>query len=968
MDRKDRWSQLSMKQKADLIKLYTESGITDVVEIRRNYNSFDDGGSVNDTQYYDDTYIEPARVKAFKNQKEYNRYLGNKGARAVRRGTNKVAGNVAKALRYAPVVGDVMDGIEAYQDARSGNFKKAGVLAGLTLLPNAVEKPVRAVGKGLKNLRLYNRYVKDTKRFNEPMMYAFNGIKENYDVLKSNFPEMNIAEDVLRSMDTSVSTKFKLFEALRNRKGGYYSNNEGIWLNAFSPTRLKQAWKSPKKSIKALKGIAAHEGTHSALDNFNIPLSVRDRDYHKVIPGSVIDRKTSHLYNKSVRKASAWQNLPEEFIAEMNKVRYTLGEKPGSSINSWNIDHSNRGENYLSRIFNFEPGEAGELVDIYEGLGFANGGPINTDYSIHNNLTDRDLWFDTSSGKVRYDRAFRNYRKDYDSFFESLKGTEHNDVYERYKNLEDPIDMQEFVAGANDYGLFSKFKKYQKSQALNSAGFNERERSFQKFRNRDHSVIPSDFNIEHYGNSIISRGNDVVNYINELYNTSRGKRQLRRADRYAVRNGADHTYMGFHKINSINYNPSYASKSDFTPANGIMNIGVNKDNMYDFDSAIAHELGHTRRLYNTASPYGKSGSQYYNFDYSNIRNRHKRWLTPTTDVNEHDSELSEAYSDLMELRYNLYNNEIVDGTARRYRNRDIRDFLNTEDGKSDRYLKQHTNINKVRKALNKVYPDGGYLDRFEELEPAVVTDKEALTPLQESLRNYFNNKMWDSLLQDKLDRKLKKRNKGSLAGSLVPMIVTSRILDGRETEQTLSGKPVGEGLDTYNHPKYNHDEEAYIYSYLIGKGVPHTQASAIMGNLAVESMLDPHISQIGGGGGYGLIQATDKARKKSFMNYNGQPYEFGSKLDPETQRQLDYIIDKGLNTYTTGEWRRTKNIKGARQARKAFLSARDIETASNIFTDSYLRPGKPHRKRRLSMSNFFDRKYKNPYEVKFMYE
>lgn len=179
------------------------------------------------------------------------------------------------------------------------------------------------------------------------------------------------------------------------------------------------------------------------------------------------------------------------------------------------------------------------------------------------------------------------------------------------------------------------------------------------------------------------------------------------------------------------------------------------------------------------------------------------------------------------------------------------------------------------------------------------------------------------------------------------------------------GGPVGEGQKTHSHPKYNHTEEQAIYSYLRGRGVPHTQASAIMGNIAVESMLDPHISQIGGGGGYGLIQATDKARKDSFINYDGQPYEFGSKLDPETQRQLDYIVDKGLNTYTVGEWKRVKGTSGARDTRKKFLSETDINKASDLFTRSYLRPGKPHIERRQSMSTFYNEKYTNPFENEY---
>ena len=376
---KDRWSVLSMNGRADLIKMYIESGITDLKEIKKHYNSFGDGGNT-ESLYYDDTYIEPAVVKAFKNQKEYNRYLGEKGARAVREGTNKIADTIAKGLRFTPVVGDVMDGVEAYEEAKTGNLTKAGVLAGLTLLPNAVEKPIKAVGKGLKNLRLYNRYVKDVKRFEEPVQFALKGMEENYDVLKSNFPEMNTIEEARRTMNTSVSTRFKPLEVIKNKTLGDYTFDDGeIWLNAYAPIRLKQAWKSPKHSIKQLKQVAAHEGTHSALDNLNIKLIEKSGNYYRVIPGSAVDNKTKHLYTKVGREGTAWQNLPEEFIAEMNAARYTLGEKPGSSIDSWSSDHANRSENYLSRRFSFEPGETGELIGIYEGFGFDNGGLLHID-------------------------------------------------------------------------------------------------------------------------------------------------------------------------------------------------------------------------------------------------------------------------------------------------------------------------------------------------------------------------------------------------------------------------------------------------------------------------------------------------------------------------------------------------------------------------------------------------------------
>lgn len=44
MNKQDRWSALSMKDRATLIDIYVKSGITDLGEIRKDYNSFDKGG------------------------------------------------------------------------------------------------------------------------------------------------------------------------------------------------------------------------------------------------------------------------------------------------------------------------------------------------------------------------------------------------------------------------------------------------------------------------------------------------------------------------------------------------------------------------------------------------------------------------------------------------------------------------------------------------------------------------------------------------------------------------------------------------------------------------------------------------------------------------------------------------------------------------------------------------------------
>lgn len=48
---KDRWSQLSMQQRADLIKLYVDGGIINIKDIRKHYNSFETGGPTEEGGY-----------------------------------------------------------------------------------------------------------------------------------------------------------------------------------------------------------------------------------------------------------------------------------------------------------------------------------------------------------------------------------------------------------------------------------------------------------------------------------------------------------------------------------------------------------------------------------------------------------------------------------------------------------------------------------------------------------------------------------------------------------------------------------------------------------------------------------------------------------------------------------------------------------------------------------------------------
>ena len=91
-----------------------------------------------------------------------------------------------------------------------------------------------------------------------------------------------------------------------------------------------------------------------------------------------------------------------------------------------------------------------------------------------------------------------------------------------------------------------------------------------------------------------------------------------------------------------------------------------------------------------------------------------------------------------------------------------------------------------------------------------------------------------------------------------------------------------------NYIRKNRGNLDYLYNQHRRSGLTHNQAIALMSNYIVESGADPHMQQIGGGSGEGLIQFTDPSRKASLKEF--QPiHDFDGVLDPELQRQARYI-------------------------------------------------------------------------------
>ena len=150
---KDRWSALSMKERAEIFKIGIDNGITDRNTI---INLYENGGT-KEPLYYDNTPIEPAVVKAFDSNEDYNRYYGEQFGKQIAQKRDKVANSIMRALEYTPFVGDGIDAANTIASINEGDYSKAAVLAGLALLPNTIESIGKAVTRPFKNARRLKR-------------------------------------------------------------------------------------------------------------------------------------------------------------------------------------------------------------------------------------------------------------------------------------------------------------------------------------------------------------------------------------------------------------------------------------------------------------------------------------------------------------------------------------------------------------------------------------------------------------------------------------------------------------------------------------------------------------------------------------------------------------------------------------------------------------------------------------------
>ena len=86
----------------------------------------------------------------------------------------------------------------------------------------------------------------------------------------------------------------------------------------------------------------------------------------------------------------------------------------------------------------------------------------------------------------------------------------------------------------------------------------------------------------------------------------------------------------------------------------------------------------------------------------------------------------------------------------------------------------------------------------------------------------------------------------------------------------------------------------YIYNYFINQGWTSQATAGMLGNMVAESGLKPDQWEIGGGGGYGLVQWTPATAMQNWCNSNG--YNYASLAGQCAY--IQYQMTHGLQFYT----------------------------------------------------------------------
>lgn len=169
----------------------------------------------------------------------------------------------AKGLNWAPVVGDVMDGISLLGNVNNGDYLSAGLGLGMLALPNFIQKPLQKYGK-LQNIPdevwddLYNKAIKNNnlEEVQQLRDLHFKAKAPDTKISEKSFIGSNDNYSELRTRveDPDVGEMNGIYSTFDNKYANKYGDNiQSFYINAKNPLYTTGRWTGVIDDITANK-------------------------------------------------------------------------------------------------------------------------------------------------------------------------------------------------------------------------------------------------------------------------------------------------------------------------------------------------------------------------------------------------------------------------------------------------------------------------------------------------------------------------------------------------------------------------------------------------------------------------------------------------------------------------------------------------------------------------------------------
>ena len=430
-----KWNDLTMRERADLMSLFLDNGVSSLKEMMHIYDGTEDAvpmevdknGNLIDSispavvsesltrDQWNDLYRQ-GKVNLSDIPRKYQPWIEGNTGRDIRKNAKALKSNrefsfkdtvesienLSKdvisspafdtALSLTPGIGDAK-GIfyDPYVAYKEGGIWPALGTVGVGLLGIF---PGADIIKGIKNVRKYRRNV-NKEIFDIPIQHTLNRYRDNYNVLKSNLQAAGLDINDKSVLDKEIIVKrnyirpiVKKVESLLNRKsvnnvipGGSYEaasvGNDIIEINPY--VEFIEAWKDPEKA-RAIEALyLAHEGTHIGLNRLGDALSVKNGDYFVANPKHPLFEDATYAFSDPNRKVySEWNRNPEEFVADLNMFRLNyMRHFPGADFRHWSPEVKQKAIHYLSEKYDFSPEDTEYIINKLSDFGYSHGGALN---------------------------------------------------------------------------------------------------------------------------------------------------------------------------------------------------------------------------------------------------------------------------------------------------------------------------------------------------------------------------------------------------------------------------------------------------------------------------------------------------------------------------------------------------------------------------------------------------------------